>query len=57
MTVFPNDWFWFWIKANLERPLCSEIVESNAAALFPSLDVAATDVSVGGKHDDIAKIP
>jgi hypothetical protein len=38
-------------------PFCTEIVEPNAGALFPSLDAAATDVSVGGKHDDIAKIP
>jgi hypothetical protein len=30
-------------------------VESTAGPLFPSLDAAATDVSVGDKHDDITQ--
>src|SRR5438093_3047979 len=42
-------------RANLERPPCSEIVDSTAGALFPSLDAAATDVSVGDTHDDITQ--
>ena len=42
-------------RANLERPPRSEIVESTAGLVFPSLDAAATDVSVGDKHDDITQ--
>ena len=39
----------------MERPPCSGIVESTAGPLFPSLDAAATDVSVRDKHDDITQ--
>jgi hypothetical protein len=42
-------------RANLERPPCSEILESNAGALFPILDAAAADARIGAGLDDYLK--
>jgi hypothetical protein len=43
------------LGANLERPPCSEIVESNEGALFPILDAAAADARIGAGLDDYLK--